>query len=592
MEESHLVRVQEREKTARSESEKPSRPAQNCGIAEFELPARLIAKKDQWTLLVFVAGLGDALPKTKWLSILVAGLFIPAIGIWQASYGQQAQLPAAVSSPPAPTAAMGSTGSTHERLEQEQAEYYKAQIDKIKGSSWLKDYATILGALVAALVAAIAGLITLRLNLGATLKGQADSRQNQKEILEATLGGQADARSNQQETQFYEALKRLGDKDSPMVRSGAVGLLADMSLQDRNRQRFLNLALNLLCEALMEEENDTVIRAVVRALERFSEVVPDDVVKKLIPLNKELQEPFATSAFELRCHRIEDDKEGTIGDCVWPIKAVGRACRNLNLDFLDTGDRCAAWAVLDSVIPEVIRELTPENNVILHNIEWLERVGQRREEIEGSEKSEELKDLAVRDAHIAGIRLWATTAALRRALSSCEEIPPSNEISMAGLFLPRASLQNRDFRGKNLSRAVLSGSGLEGAHLDHADLTEAKLQSAILKGANLTGAKLNGASLFRARVDGADLTQSIWWRANFWGISLEALPCFDGNLVQELYDAWGDGVPLDLTEEKMYPSVRSLIEKFRREAVRGSEEEAQHNRATAASILTQSPTEL
>ena len=535
MAESYLVSVQEREKTAGSESEKLFRPAQNCDKANFELLAQLIAKRDQWTFFVFVGGLGVRCRRTKWLGFLVACLFIPAVGIWQASYGQQAQLPAAVNSPPAPIAEMGSASSTHERLEQAQAEYYKAQIEKIKEDSWLKDYGVLLGTLAAALIAAIAALVTLRVNLRATLKGQADSQHNQMEVLNAMLRGQEDARFNQQDTQFYEALKRLGEKDSPMVRAGAVALLSDISLQNRNREHFLNLALNIILEALVEEENDTVIQALVRALERFSEVVPHDVVEKLIPLNTKLQTPFVTAAFEVRCYPIEDDEEGKIGNFLWTQKAVVRACLNLKLNYVDESDRCAVWSLLNIVnsVMQNVMDVTPEGKVVV-NTTWREYVEQRREVIK-----ETAPDLAVDDAHLAGMRLWATAAALRGVLSS-KELQLSDEISMSGLFLPRAFLRNRDFRGKSLSGAVLSGSDLEGAHFEKADLTGAKLHGAILKGANLTGAKLDHASLFQARIDGADLTKCTWWRANFFGFGSDAVPCLDENLVQELYEFMGE----------------------------------------------------
>src|SRR6266550_6722157 len=68
----------------------------------------------------------------------------------------------------------------------------------------------IVGTILAALFAALVGLTTLFVNSRSAAKAQRD-------------------------TQFYEALKRLGDKDSPTIRSSAAGLLAQMA-QTKDRE--------------------------------------------------------------------------------------------------------------------------------------------------------------------------------------------------------------------------------------------------------------------------------------------------------------------------------------------------------------------
>jgi len=204
------------------ESQNPARPVKNHGmtVCKFEVPAEFGNKKVRKHIPVLLVGVWPHRVKEKCLSLFIGGLIILAIGICQASHSQQAQLPAQVNppveTPPkplvAPTATAGDTGSIHDHLEQAQAEYYGSQVEKIKESNLIKEYGTILGALVAA----IAGFITVFVNLRATLQGQEDSRRNQQDILTATLQGQEDARRNQQDIQFYEALKNL--PRSPCVR--------------------------------------------------------------------------------------------------------------------------------------------------------------------------------------------------------------------------------------------------------------------------------------------------------------------------------------------------------------------------------------
>lgn len=97
--------------------------------------------------------------------------------------------------------------------EEAQAEYYREQTKKLSEPAKTKTFwdnikdnpASALGVLGAALVAFVA-LISFIFNYRATLR-------------------------NQQDTQFYEALKRFGDTDSPAGRSSAAGILAQMSMR-------------------------------------------------------------------------------------------------------------------------------------------------------------------------------------------------------------------------------------------------------------------------------------------------------------------------------------------------------------------------
>lgn len=97
--------------------------------------------------------------------------------------------------------------------ENAQAEYYRLLSKKMNEPSetfWQKisdNPASVLGVL-GVFVAALITLLSFVFNYRATLRSQSD-------------------------TQFYEALKRFGDKDSPAMRSSAAGILSQKAKQRR-----------------------------------------------------------------------------------------------------------------------------------------------------------------------------------------------------------------------------------------------------------------------------------------------------------------------------------------------------------------------
>src|SRR5687767_4254225 len=102
--------------------------------------------------------------------------------------------------------------------EEAQAEYYREQTNKLRepvktspGKTFSQSVAEnpasvvgVIGTILGALIVAIVGLTTLYFNNRNAIKAQRD-------------------------TQFYEAMKRLGDKDNPTIRASAAGLLALMA---------------------------------------------------------------------------------------------------------------------------------------------------------------------------------------------------------------------------------------------------------------------------------------------------------------------------------------------------------------------------
>ena len=77
------------------------------------------------------------------------------------------------------------------------------------------------------------------------------------------------------------------------------------------------------------------------------------------------------------------------------------------------------------------------------------------------------------------------------------------------------ALEERDFRGVNLSQQILSGVDLKGA-----DLSEAKLEHAVLERADLTRANLRRADLRNVHLKGADLSWANLREANLQGANM------------------------------------------------------------------------
>ena len=81
-----------------------------------------------------------------------------------------------------------------------------------------------------------------------------------------------------------------------------------------------------------------------------------------------------------------------------------------------------------------------------------------------------------------------------------------NGISLAGVNLDGAWLEQVDLRGASLPMASFENANLQGAQLQNATLTGANFRGAALVAASLAGASLQGADFTGARLSAADLS--------------------------------------------------------------------------------------
>ena len=171
-----------------------------------------------------------------------------------------------------------------------QAEYYREQLKKLREPSPQPAAKTLnqsiqenpaiaigtAGAIIAALLATFVGVLNLYVNNRA-------------------------ARRLQRDTQFYEALKRFGDKDSATARSSAAGLLAQMSQTKQGLTRFrpyLTTVLEQLSSGLVIEDNKVVVTSIKDGLIRVSQLIPRETARKLYRVNRSLQESLTIALAE------------------------------------------------------------------------------------------------------------------------------------------------------------------------------------------------------------------------------------------------------------------------------------------------------
>lgn len=188
--------------------------------------------------------------------------------ICTSSWAQSQPMPTTKATKPPVLPATQSSNLTQAQISNLQAQtaYYQAQTNKPKSlEDMIKEN---LGA-VAAFVAAMIAFISFVGNRKTTLKTQRD-------------------------TQFYEALKRFGDKDSPTVRCSAAGLLAQISADKdglwwRKRHPYLTTAFDQLNVGLLLEDNPIVLFAIQNAIIQIVSLDNDNVIAKLYETNLLLQ---------------------------------------------------------------------------------------------------------------------------------------------------------------------------------------------------------------------------------------------------------------------------------------------------------------
>jgi hypothetical protein len=260
------------------------------------------------------SGGGSLWRRSCWLGAAFLLTLIPATmadsptaqGPGEATPPSPAPLPVQGLAPGSPPSALPPSGTTtdevidfgpHDSLQQlreAQTEYYRASANKINDAStaigWFKENAAFIGGLVAAFIAFLSFQ---------------QSKRTADENLKLSLANSRDERQSQSDTQFYEALKRFGDKDSPALRASAAALIAQLARRAPSRSAgYLEVAVDQFAAALRMELDPVVIEAVTDAVRYLTGVASDDFVaaqemlERIYRTNRAQQSQFVSTVMK------------------------------------------------------------------------------------------------------------------------------------------------------------------------------------------------------------------------------------------------------------------------------------------------------
>jgi hypothetical protein len=434
-----------------------------------------------------------------------------------------------------------SSGSLRE-LREAQTQYYRESAKTITEANtfggWVKENAVVVGSLIAALIAFVSALLSLQQNSKTAAAN-----------LKLSLDNSEAGRRSQQDTQFYEALKRLGDKDSPALRASAVALIAQLARRNPSRSAgYLEVAVDQLATALRIERDPVVIEAIPEAVRYLSGVAAENVVaaqemiERLYRANRAQQAQLSMTM--LKYLLLSGAKPE---NAIWP-----------ELVFEEIAAR-TGYRV------DVIKGLLPPENT-LNVLTQAESTAMAV--LDETKRSEQRTGLA-NGVFILGQQLHASSRAILACLTALTpfatfgnlsrgtispsvagamtEGGPVSEIrqELPGIFLAQMDLKGVNFKGANLSGARLQYTNLFGANLENANLAGTLLDGASMP-FTITNAYLNGVSLLNTHLGQVDLTEvdlegANWWDADFDYVGQEG-PSFNRTALDILFEKYGSGL--------------------------------------------------
>ena len=434
--------------------------------------------------------------------------------------------------------------------EEAQAEYYREQTNKLRQppaspapdksfrqtvaenpASFVGVVGTILGALMVAMV----GLTTLYFNNRNAIKAQMD-------------------------TQFYEAMKRLGDEGSPTIRASAAGLLALMAqvhwrelsiskkwphLKVVQLRPYFTTALDQLLTALLLENTYVVIDSVKDALQQLVPHGPASVAHRLHDANLSIQDELYSLMAQ---YFIITGRETS------PVADEREEWEQLSNS---TGYNIGHLRKL--IMPGTTLTPSFENYLRIFRTQTAGDPGQLL--------SANHQNLRVTSSRLrANITLFCTVLGRFRP----QNMPDASfrqSFLVDGRIAPGADLSGFDLSGSILTGLTLSGANMEGTNFSAAFLDVIMMSDGNLRGANLLGAKLEwarfrdidmtDANLGYAKIDRwSTFERCNWWKANFY--TTNPVPEVDSDLLGRFFERYGQDVPSDLSQ--VHISVRTFLE--------------------------------
>lgn len=428
--------------------------------------------------------------------------------------------------------ASAQSNDPQQELIRAQTEYYKAQKDSLskKVGFWqsLKDNPASTVGIVGALVA----LISFAFNYRVTLRFQRD-------------------------TQFYEALKRFGDKDSPTVRASAAGLVAQMAvikvLRIKRRMPYFQTALSQLTTGLLLEGNYVALLAIRDAFAGLIDLDLMSALKRLYESNLKLQEDacITLAKFCVATGTSEADSPENIPANAWSQAESVTLHKQSVLENLATKykELFSYFSVSHRLTVSAMSKEQQAENLI--SAQQNLRNAFSRLDINVELCSHSFRSLT---------KQGSVGTSPRRLKIQLARTSPQAQLIYDNIFLAKA----------NLSETHLKDIRMQNAQLQEADLSRGWFERVDLQGAQLEGAKLlssywNASDLRETQLKNAQIRSASWssdtkmaganwWSANFF----DAKNNVSEEQLRGLYKEYL--FPKNLALSEVHPSARIFIQ--------------------------------
>lgn len=386
---------------------------------------------------------------------------------------------------------------------------------------------------------------------------------------------------NQTDTQFYEALKRFGDKDSPAIRSSAAGLLSQMGrkrLGVRRQRHYLRTALDQLIAGHLIDENSAVLTSISEALKQLAPLDPRWTLDRMYKSNIRLQADLVEVLSDYLSTNDFHPKEGvpewlaTVSDKVWTrVETLTGYSKTVIISLIEEHKtRFVALIENYSLISEEEKPTGTRRNSV---------GGQMSTAAQRLQVNTEVSSLLL--THLGGLKRMNLMQSLKFAVVSLpwmlsprnyikllrhnrlrwqlnagsdnerqiagqekmrEEFNVLNEELSLQLMKKEARDLNREFYGiydemflvgAALKYADLSFVYLKHAHVQHSNLSRCNLRNVNLSAARLNSADLSfcilsGVSLRGASLEGAVFKNAKFHDTSFYGATIDAKTDFEG----------------------------------------------------------------
>ena len=401
---------------------------------------------------------------------------------------------------------------------------------------------------------------------------------------------------HQRDTQFYEALKRFGDKDSPMLRSSAAGLLGQMGAQTSlviRKKPYFKTATNQLLMGLVLEPDAAVLMSIANAIVDLGSLRRSWVAHRLYHVSRTIEFDFQQAIMEWALGNAITDVEGfsesniakvndisrrasaTVGDWLADLKSADESSRKELADVFLTRFRSVAARselLASANAPSLNRNMVKAS----HRHELCGQL------LAGVFSGDPGRLGVVLDLLLATYDLITP---FRLAFLRFRFVLESIKVPKMFLFhwrladadLSGSLLRNLSFYNATMQRANISGSRLRNVDLKSTDLTDASFRTARLirvdfSLSDLIGADFSGCQILKkvnfgyATIDErTNFKDCNWWAADFYTVMFfkTEVPDVDWGLLSSIFKRYGSEEQLDRIRnaEDVHPSVQLFMKK-------------------------------